>query len=228
MEFNDIIKAIPIEPYYRDQQADIVIYCSDCRLVLPSIPDKSIDLVLTDFPYANNTEYGEYEDTPSNLRELISKIFPELLRLAPLIAATCGIPNTHFYPAPTWILAWYIGQAGHISTPWGFNCWLPILVWGKDPYLAHGLGRRTDVIVREGEPNNNLKHPTVKPEKTWSKLIIRLSPESGELILDPFLGSGTTAYCAKKLNRKCIGIEIEEKYCEVAKKRLAQSVMRLQ
>ena len=48
------------------------------------------------------------------------------------------------------------------------------------------------------------------------------------LILDPFLGSGTTAYCAKKLNRKCIGIEISEKYCEIAAKRCSQSVMKLE
>jgi len=51
--------------------------------------------------------------------------------------------------------------------------------------------------------------------------------KSETVLLDPFLGSGTTAYCAKKLNRKCIGIEIEEKYCEIAVKRLSQSVMRL-
>ncbi len=50
---------------------------------------------------------------------------------------------------------------------------------------------------------------------------------SGNIILDPFLGSGTTTYCAKKLGRKCIGIEIEEKYCKIAKDRLSQSVMRL-
>ncbi|KKL72441.1 hypothetical protein LCGC14_2084950, partial [marine sediment metagenome] len=56
---------------------------------------------------------------------------------------------------------------------------------------------------------------------------IRLSPFTDQVILDPFLGSGTTAYCAKKLNRKCIGIEIEEKYCEIAANRCRQSVMEL-
>src|SRR3972149_1227293 len=52
MTFNEIIEAIPVKPYYRDEQADVVIYCADCRDILPLIPDKSIDLVLTDPPYS--------------------------------------------------------------------------------------------------------------------------------------------------------------------------------
>jgi site-specific DNA-methyltransferase (adenine-specific) len=77
-------------------------------------------------------------------------------------------------------------------------------------------------------PENGEKlHPTRKPDALMLKYMDILSPAGG-LILDPFLGSGTTAVCAKKLGRKCIGIEIEEKYCEIAVKRLAQSVMRLE
>jgi site-specific DNA-methyltransferase (adenine-specific) len=70
-------------------------------------------------------------------------------------------------------------------------------------------------------------HPTQKPIKLVAKLIASYS-EPNALILDPFLGSGTTAYCAKKLGRKCIGIEIEEKYCEIAAKRCSQTVMNLE
>lgn len=62
------------------------------------------------------------------------------------------------------------------------------------------------------------------PEELANRLII-LYTFSAEVVLDPFLGSGTTAYCAKKLGRKCIGTEIEEKFCEVAANRCRQMVL---
>ena len=212
-----------MKPYYQDEW--VTIYLGDCREILPQLP--KVDLVLTDFPYANDTEYGVYKDTPENLRSLISNILPMLKAKAPLVALTSGVGNIFEYPPATWVLAWYIGQNGQLSTRWGFNCWQPILVYGADPYLKNGLGRRADAILHEAEKPDIFKHPCSKPVKTWSKLIIRLSPFTDQVILDPFLGSGTTAYCAKKLNRKCIGIEIEEKYCEIAANRCRQSVMEL-
>jgi len=69
-------------------------------------------------------------------------------------------------------------------------------------------------------------HPTQKPDKLISRLVVDYSVAS-EVILDPFLGSGTTCYCAKKLNRHSIGIEIEERYCEIAARRCCQEVMEL-
>jgi DNA modification methylase len=70
-------------------------------------------------------------------------------------------------------------------------------------------------------------HPTQKPIKLFNKILEDYS-KPDDLILDPFLGSGTTAVAAKILGRKCIGIEISEKYCEIAAKRLSQSVMQLE
>jgi len=68
------------------------------------------------------------------------------------------------------------------------------------------------------EAELNRLHPAMFPMALARDHILSWS-NTGSLILDPFLGSGTTAYCAKKLNRKCIGIEIEEKYCEIAANR---------
>ena len=71
------------------------------------------------------------------------------------------------------------------------------------------------------------QHPTVKPLKLMSYLIT-LGSREGDTVLDPFLGSGTTALACQLLNRQCIGIEISEEYCEIAKKRLSQSVLKLE
>jgi DNA modification methylase len=73
---------------------------------------------------------------------------------------------------------------------------------------------------RNGMPGK-VRHPTQKPLNMFSEIIL-YSSNLDSLILDPFLGSGTTAVAAKQLSRKFIGIEIEEKYCAIAKQRLAQ------
>ena len=71
---------------------------------------------------------------------------------------------------------------------------------------------------------NNWGHPTPKDIRGIEK-IIKLLSKKGDLILDPFLGSGTTAVAAKQLGRNFIGIEISEKYCEIARQRLGQEVL---
>ena len=67
--------------------------------------------------------------------------------------------------------------------------------------------------------DNKAAHPTQKPEELLRRIIVA-SSNKGDVVLDPFLGSGTTTYVAKKLGRKWIGIEKESKYIEVAKKRM--------
>ena len=79
-----------------------------------------------------------------------------------------------------------------------------------------------DISIPYWSMSENTDHPTQKPEKLIAKLILASCPVNG-LILDPFLGSGTTSVVAKKLNRKYIGIEINEEYCIWAEKRLAQA-----
>ena len=69
---------------------------------------------------------------------------------------------------------------------------------------------------------NSVDHPAAKPVELMRYLLWKVG---GETILDPFMGSGTTLRAAKDLGRKAIGIEIEERYCEVAAKRLAQAVL---
>ena len=67
-------------------------------------------------------------------------------------------------------------------------------------------------------------HPCPKPEPLMGDLVTQFT-DPGDLILDPFMGSGTTLVAAKRLGRKAIGIELEERYCEIAAKRLAQGAL---
>jgi site-specific DNA-methyltransferase (adenine-specific) len=79
-----------------------------------------------------------------------------------------------------------------------------------------------DISIPYWSMPENTEHPTQKPEKLIAKLILASCPENG-IVLDPFLGSGTTSVVAKKLGRKYVGIEINEEYCCWVEKRLALS-----
>jgi len=190
---------------------------------MKQIPDKSVDLVLTDFPYGVNYEYDTWVDTPENLTELIKKAMPEILRIGKRVILTCGHTNIWKYPEANWIMAW-VNPAGANRNSWGFTCWQPILCYGKDVYLANGLGARQDIIIHN-ETSEKWGHSCPKPIEFWKKLLLRGSIKENDTILDPFLGSGTTAVACKQLKRNFIGIEISEKYCEIARQRLRQEVL---
>ena len=130
-----------------------------------------------------------------------------------------------------------------------------MIVWGKGPMgMGHHYRRsyetvlvatkkgaackwydnskRIENIIRPGQygikkiiPSKD-QHPTEKPTEL-SGHFLRLHSAPDDIVLDPFMGSGTTLRAAKDLGRKAIGIEIEEKYCEIAAKRLAQEVLPL-
>lgn len=95
--------------------------------------------------------------------------------------------------------------------------------WNKEAdgsfRVTHPSNLWTDISVPFWSMPENTAHPTQKPEKLIAKLILA-SSRPGDLVLDPFLGSGTTSVVAKKLDRQFIGIEQEESYCLLAEKRL--------
>ena len=86
--------------------------------------------------------------------------------------------------------------------------------------VTHPSNVWTDITVPFWSMPENTDHPTQKPEKLLAKIILASSRE-GEVVLDPFLGSGTTSVAAKKLGRRHIGIETDRTYCLLAEKRLA-------
>ena len=207
-----------MKPYYQDEW--VTIYHGDCRDILPELP--KVDLVLTDPPYNVGLGYSNGDrriDYPEWCKDWFSKT-PRPLFFTP------GMVNLSMWyqiAAPRWLMSWVKPNQCSPSGLGGFNTWEPILVYGKP---QKHIGQDSFVMSISTNQAYVGDHPCPKDERSWSKLITIIS-DTDNLILDPFLGSGTTAYCAKKLNRKCIGIEIEEKYCEIAAKRCSQSVMRL-
>jgi site-specific DNA-methyltransferase (adenine-specific) len=93
-------------------------------------------------------------------------------------------------------------------------------------YLSGGRklnGRRDSNIIFNSKTGNEM-HPTQKPVDLM-EFFIRKSSEEGEIVFDPFLGSGTTARAASNINRQFIGIEISPEYCKIAEQRLKQQVL---
>jgi len=86
--------------------------------------------------------------------------------------------------------------------------------------ITHPSNVWTDITIPFWSMPENTEHPTQKPEKLLAKIILASSKE-GDIVFDPFLGSGTTSVVAKKLNRNYCGIEINQEYCLLAEKRLA-------
>lgn len=207
-----------MKPYY--ERGGITIYHGDCREILPNL--EPVDLVLTDPPYNVGLDYGAtVDDQREDYASWCAEWFELCEGIAPVIAVSCGIANVgmwHTIKTPLWCIAWNKPAAMGRCTV-GFNNWEPVLLYGRPPRVI--ADAFTAVIVPDFSVEG---HPCPKPLRWGLWQVANLSPKDGT-ILDPFMGSGTTLRAAKDLGRKAIGIEIEERYCEIAAKRLSQEVL---
>lgn len=203
-------------PYY--DQDGIVIYHGDCLELLPMIGP--VDLVLTDPPYNVGLDYSD-GDNRSDYEQWCADWFGRLPRPVLLTPGTVNLAMWMRIEAPTWTIAWVKPNQCSPSRIGGFNAWEPVLVYGR---LAKRIGHDTFSTAIKTKQSYVGDHPCPKDLHSWSRLMAMAS-DTGQTILDPFMGSGTTLRAAKDLGRKAIGIEIEERYCEIAVKRLAQQVL---
>lgn len=200
-----------MKPYYEDEKAGIVIYHGDCREILPHLP--KVDLVLTDPPYgvglAANPFRQKFAKSDWDNSVPDSSLLSEIIGKGKDAIIWGG--NYFGLPAHQRFLVWDKVQPEDFSSAMCEQAWTTI----KGPAKLF----RRHVVSYDKE------HPTQKPLELmhWC---LGFAPNAST-ILDPFMGSGTTLRAAKDLGRKCIGIEIEEKYCEIAAKRLAQEVLSL-
>ena len=207
-----------ITPYYSEDNGNIEIYLGDCLTLMKDIPDESIDLVLTDPPYGIGADKGvgggiqkgrKYEGNWDVRPQ--KEYFSEILRISKQAIIFGGQCFTDLLPQNNHWIVW--DKTGEIK----FN----------NPYSGAELAWtniikntvKKYVIIQAGfiAQEKDRWHPTQKPVALIRAI---LRDYECQTVLDPFLGSGTTLIACKELNRRCIGIEISEKYCEVAKRRL--------
>ena len=209
-------------PYYQDDY--VTILHGDCREILPALRG---DAVVTDPPFGVGKDYGTFDDTENNVAALVAEVFPLIRAAAPVALIASGIRAAWLWPMPDWVLHHY-NPAGETSGVWGYiNC-LPVLAYGKDPYLCAGMGRRPDSFMMRPKKYNPPDHPCPKHPNVWAWFVMRATPKTGLTVIDPFMGSGTTLVAAKYAQRHAIGIEIEERYCEIAARRMRQEVLPLE
>ena len=207
------------------------LYLGDCRTILPAL--SGVDVVVTDPPYgvqfagsstkwsqADGIGYASYSDTRDNVREIIIPAIRAAVSIARAAVITPGLASMFLYDEPR-AVGWIYYPSGANSGPWGFVCGQPIFYYGKDPYRAKQLGRLPNCFasVEAAEANG---HPCPKPIRQMEWLTHRGSL-AGDLVLDPFMGSGTTGVACARLGRKFIGIEIEPKYFDIACRRIEQA-----
>lgn len=218
-----------MKPYY--EHGGITIYHGDCREVLPTLP--MVDLVLTDPPYgvnyvSNSGGRRGKEPIGNDGARLSLRLYRQIL---PLLRASHVLWFTRWDAWPdVWevvgarfalrgLLVWDKGHPGMGD----LEHWGPSYELIASAGSGKTTGSRDQSVLRfAGVTADKRLHPTEKPTALLSYLIQKMSPVS---VLDPFMGSGSTLWAAKMRGCSAIGIEIEERYCEIAAERLAQEVL---
>lgn len=209
-------------PYYQDSA--VTIYHADCREIVPALG--RFDLLLTDPPYGVEFAGKSTKHTAPNGGYLggDSEVGPEVVRMSlPLCERGVVFPGNallHAYPKPRDIGCVFC-PSGAGNGPWGFTCFHAVLFYGSRPGGAISPASISSFHVADRNG-----HPCPKPLE-WITWAMSLGSVAGETILDPFAGSGTTGRAAKDLGRKAVLIEREERYCEIAARRMAQEVLPL-
>ena len=211
-----------MKPYYEDDA--VTIYHGDAREILPAI---NFDVIVTDPPYGIS-----YEQTIKTARNYGPIRGDDSTELAEWLLENYGDKPLCIFGANHFPFA--LPEAGR------WICWDKRVVesadkmlgssfelaWMSGPDKAGVMYRiQHGGVVNADKANGRRVHPTQKPVTLMKRIIQDYYPEG--VVVDPFMGSGTTLRAAKDLERKAIGIETEERYCDIAVKRLAQGVLAL-
>jgi len=218
-----------------------IIYNKDCMKGIKKLPDNSVDLVLTDPPYDIEKEGGGgafgsknrkyHSDLKNNgLKDDFNiKIFDEIVRVLKKVNLYTFCNKNQILKILKYFEDYNYDVLTYHKTnpiPTCNNKYLSdteyiIFIREKGVSLYGSYETKKKYFLQENS-KSRFDHPTVKPLNIIRNLIIN-STKRGGLVLDPFMGSGTTAVACKQLGRDYIGFELNEKYVKIANKRLKQS-----
>jgi site-specific DNA-methyltransferase (adenine-specific) len=217
-----------VKPYYQDES--VTLYHGDCRDVLPTI--ESVDAMVTDPPFGIAWSRATWDDDPEQYAELIAWLVAESQRMVTgwnfVFQAMPQCGRFHAWFPEGWRLFAACKNFAHIRPTDVWHSWDPVVFWNngaKRGARADGLANR-DYFVGNvaGVFGERIDHPSPKPLDTM-KHIVGLATPAGGTLVEPFAGSGTTLRAAKDLGLRAIGVELEERYCEIAARRLSQGAL---
>lgn len=203
-----------MKPYY--EKGGVTIYHGDC---LESAPWPDADVMVTDPPYGMDYCSGWSKKTVANDGNVLVRD-AALKQWGERPAIVFGRWTVERPEKARGLLVWDKGDwpgMGDLAFPWGIS--------HEEIYvLGEGFtGTRRGTVLKYAErPSPNSPHPTIKPLALMRHLVSRCP---AGVVLDPFMGAGTTMRACADEGRECVGYEIEEKYCEIAAIRLEQGVL---
>lgn len=202
-------------PYYADDR--VAIYHGDSTELIHAV--QGVDVVLTDPPYGVGFEYDGYTDTEDNFDATVMPVLRYAIDWMPATVVTMSMRQMWKLPKSKWVLCWAKPGSVRRNSLGGFSEWEPVFVYGKAKYTNDYKYLPDCANHQKGKS----KHPCPKPLSLF-RWLCSAAPEDG-LVLDPFMGSGTTLRACLDEGRRAIGFERSEQYCEVAADRLRQRVL---
>ncbi len=201
------------------------IVCGDSLELVKEVPNESIDAIITDPPYGLNTK-GINNDADLSI---FYKSLQGLYRILKKDGWFITFFSTKFLPklfennpfAYFWQIVLYCPE-GSVRSPIGITKFMSSFIFkkGTPKIIQKNKDIFKDTPGKLIEPDEGfINHPTPKPKHFMKKLMKMFTKEEG-LILDPFIGSGSTAVACKQLKRRFIGFEINPKYVKLANNRL--------
>ena len=213
------------------------LYQGDCLEIMGGIKDKSVDLIVTDPPYLMDYQSNrrKKEDRFDKIKNdkgnymLIQDYLEECHRIMKdntAIYCFCSWHNIDFFKNEFEkhfklknILVWNKNNHGTGDLKGSYAPKHEFILFGHKGRTLLREKRIADVIDCPKISSNKLTHPTEKPQDLL-EIFIKQSSDVGSIIFDGFMGTGSCGIAAKKLNRKFVGIELDEKYFNIAKDRL--------